>query len=186
MPGKITAEHCRKIAFIYIRQSSQHQVEHHTASQEVQLNLVNRARSLGWPKENIKVIDEDLGTNASESDIRSGFQDIVKKVSDDISGALFFQYASRLARNGKEWNQALEVCALFNVLIIDRDTIYDPLLPNDRLMLGMQGVFSEYESNQMLLRSREAIDLKASIRRINHRFTLCLCKNRRRAYREKC
>lgn len=161
MPGIITPEHCRKIAYIYIRQSSQHQVEHHTASQEVQLNLITRAESLGWPEQNIKLIDEDLGTNATLSDIRSGFQNIVKNVCENKAGALFFQYASRLARNGKEWAHALEVCTLFNVLIIDRDTIYDPALPNDRLMLGMQGAFSEYEVNQMQLRAREAIDLKA-------------------------
>ena len=42
MPGTITPEHRQKIAYIYVRQSSQHQVEHNTASQEVQLNLVNR------------------------------------------------------------------------------------------------------------------------------------------------
>lgn len=162
MPGIVTPDHCRKMAFIYIRQSSPHQVEHHTLSQEVQRNLESRALSLGWPEQNIKLIDEDLGSSASEAGIRSGFQDIVQNVCQDIVGALFFQYASRLARNGKEWHQALEVCTVFKVLIIDRDTIYDPALPNDRLMLGMQGAFSEYEVNQMQLRAREAIDLKAS------------------------
>jgi DNA invertase Pin-like site-specific DNA recombinase len=162
MPGIVTPAHCRKMAFIYIRQSSPHQVEHHTLSQEVQRNLKNRALSLGWPEQNIKLIDEDLGSSATEAGIRSGFQYIVQNVCQDIAGALFFQYASRLARNGKEWYQALEVCTVFHVLIIDRDTIYDPSLANDRLMLGMQGAFSEYEVNQMQLRAREAIDLKAS------------------------
>jgi len=162
MPGIITAEHCRKIAYIYIRQSSQHQVEHHTASQEVQLNLVTRAESLGWPKQNIIIIDEDLGINATEPDIRSGFQNMVKNVCQNKAGALFFQYASRLSRNGKEWAHALDVCTLFKVLIIDRDTIYDPASANDRLMLGMQGAFSEFEVDQLQKRAREAIDLKAS------------------------
>ena len=83
-------------------------------------------------------------------------------ISTDSSGSLFFLYASRLARNGKEWHQTLEMCSIFNVLIIDRDTIYDPRLPNDRLWLGMQGSFSEYEVSQMQIRAREAILAKAS------------------------
>ena len=54
------------------------------------------------------------------------------------------------------------MCSLFNVLIIDRDTVYDPSLANDRLWLGMQGSFSEYEVKQMQIRAREAIMNKAS------------------------
>jgi len=162
MPGEITKEHrCRK-AYVYVRQSSQRQVMEHYASHEVQRNLVARARSLGWTEKNIEIIDEDLGVSATGAKERSGYEKLISNICLGNIGAIFILYASRLARNGKEWHHSLEMCSLFNVLIIDRDTIYDPHLPNDRLWLGMQGSFSEYEVSQMQIRAKEAILLKAS------------------------
>lgn len=162
MPGEITKEHlCRK-AYIYVRQSSQRQVIDHHASHEVQRNLLHRARFLGWADKNIKIIDEDLGTSATGSKKRSGYEKLMSNICLGNIGAIFILYASRLARNGKEWHHSLQMCSLFKVLIIDRDTIYDPRLPNDRLWLGMQGSFSEYEVSQMQIRAKEAILLKAS------------------------
>jgi DNA invertase Pin-like site-specific DNA recombinase len=162
MPGEITQQHCERDAYIYVRQSSQRQVEEHQSSREVQYNLVHRAKALGWSNKQIKVIDEDLGVTATGSKERTGFEKLLSNICLGNIGAIFILYASRLARNGREWHQTLELCSLFNVLIIDRDTIYDPRLPNDRLWLGMQGSFSEYEVKQMQLRAREAIMQKAS------------------------
>jgi DNA invertase Pin-like site-specific DNA recombinase len=162
MPGEVTKEHCNRKAFIYIRQSSQRQVMQNQSSREVQRNLIHRARALGWPEKNIEIIDEDLGMSATGTKQRTGFEKLLTNIYLGNTGSLFFLYASRLARNGKEWHQTLEMCSIFNVLIIDRDTIYDPRLPNDRLWLGMQGSFSEYEVSQMQIRAREAILAKAS------------------------
>jgi DNA invertase Pin-like site-specific DNA recombinase len=162
MPGEVTADHCERQAYIYIRQSSQRQLEEHKTSQEVQYNLVHRAKALGWPKGKIEIIDEDLGITATGVKERIGFEKLLTNICLGNVGAIFILYASRLARNGKEWHQTLEMCSLFNVLIIDRDTIYDPSLANDRLWLGMQGSFSEYEVKQMQIRAREAILHKAS------------------------
>ncbi len=162
MPGEITREHLSRIAYIYIRQSSQRQVEKHTSGRQVQYNLVHRAKSLGWADEKIKIIDEDLGVSATGTNKRTGFEKLLSHICLGKIGAIFFLYSSRLARNGKEWHTILNMCSLFNVLIIDRSAIYDPRLPNDRLWLGMQGSFSEYEVSQMQLRAREAILQKAS------------------------
>jgi len=74
MSAKITFEHFQKFAYIYIRQSSQQQVEKHTTSQEVQRNLKIRALDLGWAEQKIKIIDDDLGVSASSAGIRSGLQ----------------------------------------------------------------------------------------------------------------
>ncbi len=162
MPGEITREHLSRIANIYIRQSSQRQVEKHSSGRQVQYNLVQRAKSLSWADEKIKIIDEDLGISATGTKKRSGFEKLLSHICLGKIGAIFFLYASRLARNGKDWHTVLNMCSLFNVLIIDRSAIYDPRLPNDRLWLGMQGSFSEYEVSQMQLRAREAILQKAS------------------------
>lgn len=162
MPGEITRDHLSRFAYIYIRQSSQRQVEQHSSGRQVQYNLFQRAKGLGWVDEKIKIIDEDLGVSATGTKRRSGFDKLLSHICREKIGAIFFLYSSRLARNGTDWHTVLNLCSLFNVLIIDRSAIYDPRLPNDRLWLGMQGSFSEYEVSQMQLRAREAILQKAS------------------------
>ena len=162
MAGEVTKEHLSRKAYIYIRQSSQRQVEQHTSGRQVQYNLVQRAKHLGWQENHIELIDEDLGVSASGTKKRTGFKKLLNHICQRKVGAIFFLYSSRLARNGKDWHTTIAMCSLFNVLIIDRDSIYDPRLPGDRLSLGMQASFSEFEVNQMQIRAREAIEQKAS------------------------
>jgi transposase, IS5 family len=69
--------------------------------------------------------------------------------------------ASRLARNGRDWHTLLEFCGLVNCLIMDEDGIYDPRLPNDRLVLGMKGTMSEMELS--IFRKRVGEDLKVPL-----------------------
>ena len=45
--------------------------------------------------------------------------------------------ASRLARNGRDWHTLLEFCGLVGCLLADEYGVYDPRLPNDRLLLGL-------------------------------------------------
>jgi len=162
MAGEVTKEHLSRKAYIYIRQSSQRQVEQHTSGRQVQYNLTQKAKHLGWSDKQIKIIDEDLGVSASGTKKRTGFEKLINHICQGKIGAIFFLYSSRLSRNGKDWYTTIAMCSLFNVLIIDRDTIYDPRLPGDRLSLGMQASFSEFEVNQMQIRAREAIEQKAS------------------------
>jgi len=162
MAGQVTKEHLSRNAYIYIRQSSQRQVEQHTSGRQVQYNLTQRAKHLGWSDNQINIIDEDLGVSATGTKKRTGFEKLINHICQGKIGAIFFLYSSRLSRNGKDWYTTIALCSLFNVLIIDRDTIYDPRLPGDRLSLGMQASFSEFEVNQMQIRAREAIEQKAS------------------------
>jgi DNA invertase Pin-like site-specific DNA recombinase len=157
----ITAEHLQRNAYIYIRQSSFAQVVNNKLSQEVQRNLKKRVMELGWPEQRIIIVDEDLGSSASVALRRKGFSKLKERICEP-AGALVFLYASRLARNDEEWCHALNICAIHNVIIIDRSTIYDPASPNDRLSLGIQGIFSEYEVKQLQIRAKETIDLLAS------------------------
>jgi DNA invertase Pin-like site-specific DNA recombinase len=69
--------------------------------------------------------------------------------------------ASRLARNGRDWHTLLEFCGLVDTIIIDEDGIYDPRMPNDRLLLGMKGTMSDMETSVFRQRSMEAIKQKA-------------------------
>ena len=59
--SKVTAAHRAKRAYLYIRQSSPLQVIRHGESTDLQYQLVERVLSLGWPRDRIHIIDEDLG-----------------------------------------------------------------------------------------------------------------------------
>ena len=161
MINKINAEHIKRKAFIYIRQSTTGQVIHHRESQLLQYGLVERAKGLGWNEENIKVIDSDLGTTASGCVDRKGFQDLLSSVCEGKAGAIFSIEVSRLARNGREWHTLLEICALKETVLVDQGAIYDLSIINDRLLLGLKGEMSTMELSLLRERSQAAIQQKA-------------------------
>src|ERR1700735_5427829 len=147
MNPKLTNEHLRRRAIVYIRQSSPGQVLHNQESQRRQYSLVDRARELGF--RDVTVIDDDLGRSGSSLVERPGFQRLVAEVCTGDVGAIFCIEASRLARNGRDWHHLIDLCALAGALVIDPDGAYDPRIVNDRLLLGLKGTMSEYELSLM-------------------------------------
>jgi len=161
MIEKITTEHMCRQACIYVRQSTSGQVIHHRESQRLQYGLVERAKKLGWSEECVRVIDCDLGTTASGSVDRLGFQQLLSAVCEGKVGAVFSIEASRLARNGREWHTLLEMCCIMRTVLVDQDAIYDLNLSNDRLLLGLKGEMSTMELSLLRERSQAAIQQKA-------------------------
>ena len=145
IPGKIQEIHHNRLAIIYIRQSTLHQVQHHSESTKLQYALTNKAETLGWISEQIIVIDDDLGRSGADAVGRPGFQRLVSEVGLNRVGMILGIEISRLARSCRDWHQLLEICALFRTLIGDSDGIYDPGNYNDRLLLGLKGTMSEAE-----------------------------------------
>lgn len=150
--SKVTTEHQAKLAYVYLRQSSPGQVLHNTESTVRQYALVDRAVALGWPKDRVQVIDEDLGRSGASADCRSGFQQLVTEVSLGRVGLVLSLEASRLARNNGDWAQLLNLCSIFGTLIADSEVVYDPCLYHDRLLLGLAGIMSEAELHQIKMR----------------------------------
>ena len=64
---RVATAHRAKLAYIYVRQSSAGQVRQHQESTELQYRLVDRAAGLGWPRERIEVVDDDLGKSGTSS-----------------------------------------------------------------------------------------------------------------------
>jgi excisionase family DNA binding protein len=155
---KITADHLSRSAFVYVRQSTVYQVQNNQESGRRQYGLVERARRLGWT--DVQVVDEDLGRSGGGT-VRAGFEKLLTAICDHRVGAVLSLEASRLARNGRDWHTLVEFCGLVGTLIVDEDGIYDPRLPNDRLLLGMKGTMSEMEISVFRQRSMEAIKQKA-------------------------
>ncbi len=151
-PSKVTTAHRAKLAYVYIRQSSLSQVTRHAESTDLQYRLVERAVQLGWPRERVKVIDEDLGKSGASAEHRLGFQHLMAEIGLGHVGLVLSLDASRLARNNSDWYQLLELCSLFYTLIADSESLYDPSGYSDRLLLGLSGMMSEAELHQLKLR----------------------------------
>ena len=142
LPLTPTTEQRAKMAYVYIRQSSLMQVTRHGESTELQYSLVERAVQLGWPRERVEIIDEDLGKSGADALRRRGFQYLLAEISLARAGLVLSYDASRLARNNRDWYQLLEVCSIFGTLIADGERLYDPRLYHDRLLLGLTGMLA--------------------------------------------
>lgn len=158
---KVTADHLRRGAYLYVRQSSLYQVANSTESRRRQYDLKGRAVALGWPAEQVVVIDADQGQVGASAADRAGFQALVADVSLGKAGIVLGLECSRLARNNADWQRLLELCGLTSTLICDEDGLYDPTTINDRLLLGIKGTISEAELHLIRARLQGGILAKA-------------------------
>jgi len=161
LPLTPTTDQRAKMAYVYIRQSSLMQVTRHAESTELQYSLVERAVQLGWPRERVEVIDEDLGKSAADAFARGGFQYLLAEISLARAGLVLSFDASRLARNNRDWYQLLEVCSIFGTLIADGERLYNPRLYHDRLLFGLTGMRSLAELHQLKQRMQAGARHKA-------------------------
>lgn len=161
-PSKIKPTHIQRVACVYIRQSTPGQVEHNRESTARQYALADRAAQLGWSKEQVVIIDEDLGLSGSTTDKRSGFARLTSDVALAHVGIVLGLEVSRLARNNADWYRLLELCGVTDTLIGDNDGVYHPALFNDRLLLGLKGTMSEAELHIIRARLDGGIRNKAA------------------------
>jgi DNA invertase Pin-like site-specific DNA recombinase/predicted DNA-binding transcriptional regulator AlpA len=159
---KIGASHLRRAAYVYLRQSSAAQVEHNRESTQRQYALASKATGLGWPAEQIVIIDDDLGLSGAGTVERSGFARLTAEVALGHVGIVLGLEVSRLARNNVDWYRLLDLCGLTDTLIGDGDGVYHPALFNDRLLLGLKGTMSEAELHVLRARLNGGIRNKAA------------------------
>ncbi len=170
MVHQVAAHHLKRLACLYVRQSTLHQVFENTESTARRYALRERALALGWAEEHILVIDQDLGHSAASTTDRLGFQRLVASVGLGQVGLVLGLEVSRLARNSSDWHQLLEICALTQTLILDEEGLYDPSTFNDRLLLGLKGAMSEAEL--FVMRARLQGDILNKARRGALKLTL--------------
>lgn len=159
---KIASDHLRRQALVYVRQSSTTQVERNRESTARQYQLAERAEALGWARDQIVVIDEDLGVSGSGLAERTGFARMTAEVALGHVGIVLGLEVSRLARNNADWYRLLDLCGVTHTLIGDADGIYHPGLFNDRLVLGLKGTMSEAELHVLRARLLGGIRNKAA------------------------
>ncbi|MCZ7570784.1 MAG: recombinase family protein [Ardenticatenaceae bacterium] len=148
----VQAHHLQRKAVIYIRQSSLQQVIDHRESQRRQYQLVEVATSLGWSESACEIIDDDQALSAAQSYNRPGYQRLTAMVALREVGLIIGMDVSRLARNCLDWYELLQLAALFDVLVADEEGLYDLSQFNDRLLLGLKGIFAEAELHQIQAR----------------------------------
>src|SRR4030042_3084286 len=156
---KITQVHLSKKAIIYVRQSSEKQVQNNLESRRLQYALTQRSQELGWKE--AEVIDDDLGVSAGIASRREGFERMLSSVTLGKVGVIFSLEASRLSRTDKDWCRLLEICGLFDTLIADAVNIYDLKNPDDQLVLGIKGTLSVMELSIIKMRMLKGREEKA-------------------------
>jgi excisionase family DNA binding protein len=154
MSDKISPKHLERHAYVYVRQSTNYQVRNHREGQQRQYGLAERARQLGFL--HVVVLDEDLGRSGSGTQDRPGFGRLLTAVCQGQVGAVLALEASRLARNQRDWQHLVDLCALTGTLLIDEDGVYDPRHLNDRLLLGLKGSLAEFELGLLRQRAQAA------------------------------
>jgi DNA invertase Pin-like site-specific DNA recombinase len=108
--SKLSVSHLRRSAFVYLRQSTASQLERNVESTQRQYGLVERAVELGFSREQVVVIDEDLGISGSGLSDRSGFARLTAEVALGHAGLVLGLEVSRLARNNADWYRLLDLC----------------------------------------------------------------------------
>jgi hypothetical protein len=129
--SKISPSHLQRAAMVYLRQSTPGQVEHNRESTARQYALADLACQLGWSKQQVILIDEDLGLSGASTDKRSGFARLTSEVALAHVGIVLGLEVSRLARNNADWYRLLEcvpdfsdvVCLVFPVHREYRDIV---------------------------------------------------------------
>jgi DNA invertase Pin-like site-specific DNA recombinase len=157
----VTPFHLQRQAIVYVRQSTTSQVENNQESTQRQYALTARAGELGWTRDQITVIDEDLGLSGSGSADRAGFARLTAEVALGHVGVVLGLEVSRLARNNADWYRLLDLCGVTDTLIGDADGLYHPASFNDRLVLGLKGTMSEAELHVLRARLNGGIRNKA-------------------------
>jgi DNA invertase Pin-like site-specific DNA recombinase len=157
---KITPLHLQRKAIVYLRQSSDRQVQRHTESQRLQYDLADRARALGF--EQVDIIDADLGHSAAiGAGRREGFERLIAAVAVGEVGLVLCLEASRLSRTDQDWCRLLELCPLFDTLIADADYVYDVSTLDDQLVLGIKATMSVAELKVLHQRMQQGMEAKA-------------------------
>ena len=160
--NKIKPTHLQRAAFVYVRQSTPAQLERNRESTDRQYKLVERAMALGWHRQQITVVDEDLGISGSTTLNRSGFATMTAELALGKIGIVLSLEVSRMARNNADWYRLLDLCGMTDTLIADADGLYHPALFNDRLLLGLKGTMSEAELHVLRTRLDGGIRNKAA------------------------
>ena len=144
----ITAEHLSRKAIVYLRQSSQEQVQRNTGSQAFQRNQVDIARAYGWSDDRIELIDEDLGKSGSTLDRRTGWQRMFEAIAAHKVGVVFAANVSRLGRQMLPIEELRVLASYHGTLLCLDNRFSDPSNPNDTVLTQITASIAQFENKK--------------------------------------
>jgi DNA invertase Pin-like site-specific DNA recombinase len=157
----IKPRHLERTAYVYLRQSSPGQVRKNREGRLRQQAMVDHVATLGWPPALIVLLDGDTGQSGSSQHGRADFQTLTEAIVTDKAGLVAARELSRLVRDNQDWAQLVRLCRFQDVLLADEYRLYDPANPQDRMVLGIQGAFNEFELSMILDRMQQSLRQKA-------------------------
>ena len=144
----ITHDHLRRLAVIYIRQSTEEQVRNNVGSTEFQRGLADVARSFGWQDSQIQIIDEDLGRSGSTSERRTGWQRLQTMIAAKQVGAVFVAMISRLSRQVLDFELFRMLAALHNTLLYTDGHLVNLADSNDTVVSQITAIVAQFENRK--------------------------------------
>jgi DNA invertase Pin-like site-specific DNA recombinase len=153
----IKPSHLDRLAYVYLRQSSPTQVRKNHEGRRRQQAMVEHVASLGWLESRIVLIDQDTGQSGSSQHGRAGLHMLLEAIVTGKAGLVAARELSRLVRDSQDWSHLVRRCRFENVLLADEHRIYDPADPQDRMVLGIQGAFNEFELSMILDRMQNSL-----------------------------
>ncbi len=143
---QITVAHRGRLAIVYMRQSTQRQVDQNTGSTAHQRYQAEYARQWGWPESAIEIIDEDLGLSGTSVTDRMGWQRLLRMVTQNLVGIIFVSDISRLNRSSTDFHVLAELCRVMGVLLVVDGRIVDFDDPTDRFMADIESSVAQYQN----------------------------------------
>jgi DNA invertase Pin-like site-specific DNA recombinase len=118
----VTAEHLKRTAIVYVRQSTSGNAGSRTLCQ----TQVELARAYGWPEHLIEVIDDDIGKSGFSLDHRLGYKRMLAGIANNSVGIVLATTVSRLTRQASTYEQLLSLAADHGTLLCIGNRITDP------------------------------------------------------------
>lgn len=144
----ITGDHLRRLAIVYVRQSTQDQVRDNTGSAAFQRSLAAVPLSYGWTKSQIEIIDDDLGKSGSSVEGRTGWQRLQEMIDADQVGAVFAANMSRLSRQFIDFELFRLRAAYHNTLLYIDGRLLNPADCNDTVASQLTAIVAQFENRK--------------------------------------
>jgi len=157
----IKPHHLELFAYLYLRQSSPGQVRRNREGWQRQQAMVEHITGLGWPHSRIIVLDQDSGRSGSSLHGRNDLHRLLEAIVTGKAGLVAARELSRLVRDNQDWSHLVRLCRFEDVLLGDEHRLYNPADPQDRMVLGIQGAFNDFELSMILERMQESLRQKA-------------------------
>jgi DNA invertase Pin-like site-specific DNA recombinase len=155
----ITPQHLRRLAVVYVRQSSERQVRENTGSAAFQRSLAAVARSYGWPDSQIQIIEDDLGKSGSSTEGRTGWKRLQQMIEAEEVGAVFGANISRLSRRVIDFEIFRLRAACHNTLLYIDGRFMNPTDSNDTIVSQITAMVAQYENRkraELMMQGRAA------------------------------